>query len=135
VPAPSAAARQPLEGAADVAVKHLDLQMVRDDAGDAAPLGPRVRRVILTLTGRVQGVGFRYRVISLAAGHPVDGTVRNVRGAQALEIDVQGEAAAVERFIADVLAHPPSLARVDAVARELCDEPRSIQGFRIAATF
>ena len=86
----------------------------------------------MTLTGRVQGVGFRDRVIALAARHPVAGTVRNLRAEDALEIDVEGEPAAVERFIADVLAHPPSFARIENAIRQLVEEPRSVRGFRRA---
>jgi hydrogenase maturation factor HypF (carbamoyltransferase family) len=88
--------------------------------------------VIVTLMGRVRGVGFRYRVLEIAAKHPVAGTVRNLRSADALEIDVQGDDADVERFIADVLAHPPALARVDNAVRQRGEELLSVADFSIA---
>jgi acylphosphatase len=138
-----------LEGAQSGAVKGLNRRMLIDDVADDPHFGlpsnrdeaglaqepervPRVRRAVVTLTGRVQGVGFRYRVMALAARHPVAGTVRNLRASNALEIDVQGEEAAVEAFIADVLAHPPAMASVDGVVRQRCEEPRQVDGFSLA---
>jgi len=93
-----------------------------------------VKRVLLTLTGRVQGVGFRERVVQTAARHPVAGTVRNRRWPAALEIDVEGDDAAVERFLADVLANPPHLARLDHAIRQAGEYPRGLSGFRQAPT-
>jgi len=91
------------------------------------------RRVIVRLTGRVQGVGFRYRVAEIAARFAVGGTVRNLRRAEALEIDCEGEPAEVERFLSEVIAQPPPLGRVDAVERTNA-EPRSLDSFAIAET-
>lgn len=93
-----------------------------------------MKRVILTLTGRVQGIGFRDRVVRIAARHPVAGTVRNHRWEEALEIDVEGDDAAVERFLADVLATPPPFARLDHVIRQASECPRGLSGFAQAPT-
>jgi acylphosphatase len=82
-------------------------------------------RTIVTLTGRVQGVGFRYTVLRIAARHSVAGTVRNLRSG-GVEIDVEGAAAEVAAFLTDVLAHQPPGSRVtgserrDAEPRRLC---------------
>jgi acylphosphatase len=90
-------------------------------------------RTIVTLSGVVQGVGFRYAVLRIAARYAVAGTVRNVRAGERVEIDVEGEAGVVDRFIDDVLAQPPSSARVDRVERRNA-EPRGPHGFSDAPT-
>lgn len=65
----------------------------------------------------MQTVGFRDAVCRVARRHPVAGTVRNLAHGERLEVDAEGEAAAVEAFIADVLAHPPRFARVERIDR------------------
>lgn len=72
-------------------------------------------RKIVVLVGRVQRVGFRDTVVAHASRFEVAGSVRNLRDSASLEIDVEGEAEEVERFIAAVLAGAPSWARVDEV--------------------
>jgi acylphosphatase len=89
---------------------------------------PTVTRTIAILSGRVQGVGFRYTVTRIARRHAVAGTVRNLRAGARVEIDAEGEDGAVEAFLADVLANPPRGARVDAVERRT-DEPRGLRTF------
>ncbi len=90
-------------------------------------------RTVVTLTGRVQGVGFRTTVLDLAARYPVAGTVRNLRDGARLEIDVEGEPAAVERFLDEVLERRPRFARVDRVERTAAD-PRGLHRFAHAPT-
>jgi len=90
-------------------------------------------RTIAVLSGRVQNVGFRYTVMRVARRHDVAGTVRNLRDGARVEIDVEGEPAAVESFLDDVLAHPPSGARVDGVERAAA-EPRGLPAFTAAET-
>lgn len=89
-------------------------------------------RTIVTFAGRVQGVGFRYTVLRIAARHSVAGTVRNLRSG-AIEIDVEGEAGEVATFLADVLAHPPFGARVTGTERRDA-EPRLLRTFSEAPT-
>lgn len=90
-------------------------------------------RTIAVLRGRVQNVGFRYTVLHIARRHDVAGTVRNLRDGARVEIDVEGEPAAVDAFLHDVLAHPPSGARVDGVERSAA-EPRGVRTFTAAET-
>jgi acylphosphatase len=90
-------------------------------------------RTIVRLTGRVQGVGFRYHVAHVAARFAIAGTVRNLRSSQALEIDCEGAAAEVERFLQAVIAQPPPLGKIDAVEREEA-APRGLDSFAIGAT-
>jgi acylphosphatase len=61
---------------------------------------PTQRRRV-TFEGRVQGVGFRATARSLARPHPVTGWVRNEPDGSVL-IEVQGEGAAIDAFLADV---------------------------------
>ena len=91
------------------------------------------KRVLLRLTGRVQGVGFRDHVLRIADGFPIAGYVRNVRTDQALEIDVEGDLESVERFLETVLGNPPPAGRIDAhTRREL--EPLDRERFVCAPT-
>lgn len=50
------------------------------------------------VTGRVQGVGFRYHAMNLALENHLTGWVRNLYNG-AVEMEVQGEPDAVERFV------------------------------------
>jgi acylphosphatase len=54
-------------------------------------------------SGRVQGVGFRYRTHSLAEGRPVTGWVRNLPDGR-VELVAEGERAELEEFLACVCA-------------------------------
>lgn len=56
-----------------------------------------VRKYIL-VSGRVQGVGFRYHAMNLAMDYRLTGWVRNLNNG-AVEMEVQGEEAAVDQFI------------------------------------
>ena len=64
----------------------------------------------LAIRGRVQGVGYRDAAVHAAYELEVSGWVRNVADG-GVEAHVQGESAAVERFIAWCRRGPP-LARV-----------------------
>lgn len=67
----------------------------------------QARRV--TLTGCVQGVGFRPFVYRIATRYGLTGHVRNVSGR--VEIAVCGEAQALSLFLAALLSEAPALAR------------------------
>ncbi len=72
----------------------------------------RVARRYL-ISGRVQGVGFRYYVADVARREGVDGWVRNLPDRR-VEIAAEGDAEAVDRFERAV-RHGPPAARVDDV--------------------
>lgn len=78
----------------------------------------------------MQGVGFRYRVLQLAARFPVAGTVRNLPSG-AVEIDAEGDDRAVADFLEAVIANPPYGACVERVERRE-GEPRGASGFTVA---
>jgi acylphosphatase len=52
--------------------------------------------------GRVQGVGFRYSVKSIATGYDVVGCVRNLFDGR-VELEVQGAEAEVDSFLEAIL--------------------------------
>lgn len=57
------------------------------------------------ITGRVQGVGFRYFVTSTADRYPVKGYVRNLETG-AVEIEAEGEKKSVHAFLTAVRPGP-----------------------------
>ena len=66
-----------------------------------------------TISGRVQGVGFRFFTEEAARRERVDGWVRNLPDGR-VEISAEGEAGAVERFERQI-RRGPSGARVERV--------------------
>jgi len=65
------------------------------------------------ISGRVQGVGFRYFAQSMAAREGIHGWIRNLPGG-GVEAFAEGESEALERF-ERAIRHGPSGARVDDV--------------------
>jgi acylphosphatase len=92
-----------------------------------------MKREIVTLRGRVQGVGFRERVLQIAREYGVAGSVRNLRADGLLEIDVEGDDAEVDAFVDAVRTRRPSLARIDGIHRQPA-EPRGAVDFELRAT-
>ncbi len=65
------------------------------------------------VSGRVQGVGFRYFVMSRARAESLRGFVRNLADGR-VEFQLQGEADAVERVLA-LIRRGPEFSRVEQV--------------------
>jgi acylphosphatase len=82
----------------------------------------RVARRFL-ISGRVQGVGFRYFTLAAANREGLHGWVRNLPDGR-VETSVEGETDAVERFERAVRSGPPG-AKVESV-----DAEDDIPGFR-----
>ena len=59
-----------------------------------------IRRTVL-YSGKVQGVGLRYTVCSVARRHAVTGYVKNLEGGR-VELVAEGDLDEVERFLAGV---------------------------------
>jgi hydrogenase maturation protein HypF len=93
----------------------------------AAPDGIVRRR--FEVRGIVQGVGFRPFVHRLARKLSLAGWVRN--DAAGVTIEVEGDAAGVERLARGLRDEAPPLARVDGIARIDCAPERAGQGFAI----
>jgi hydrogenase maturation protein HypF len=87
-----------------------------------------VNRVRARVDGTVQGVGFRPYVFRLAEALGLDGFVGN--DARGVVLEVEGDPAAVERFLERLPREAPPLATVEAVAHEPV-APRGVAGFAI----
>lgn len=81
------------------------------------------------VTGRVQGVGFRWFVVKEARSLGLAGYVRNLADGS-VEVVADGEAEALER-LAVALAHGPAAARVAGVARAETPEAIEPGGFGV----
>lgn len=110
--------------------------MDRDQQGLAArykgkPSGDEtaVRRVRITIGGRVQGVGFRPSVYRHATAMGLTGFVRNT--ARGVEVEAQGTRAQVHRFLSCLRSESPRQAHVESM--EVTDIPAVTgeQGFQI----
>ncbi len=75
---------------------------------------PRRSACRVRVTGLVQGVGFRPFVHRLAMKHRLAGWVRN--GTGGVQIEIEGIALEVERFLAELEMEPPPLARIATVS-------------------
>ncbi|MEM9766224.1 MAG: acylphosphatase [Pseudomonadota bacterium] len=75
----------------------------------------------LSITGRVQGVGFRYWLRDRAVAHGLAGWCRNEADGSVIAL-VAGPTAAVDAMVRECRAGPPS-ALVDHVAADAADDP------------
>src|SRR5512134_2830715 len=87
-----------------------------------------MERVLIEVRGTVQGVGFRPHVYSLATSLGLSGFAQN-RGAH-LFIDLEGDSAALQTFVAALSATPPARAVIDAIGCRPA-APACRTGFRI----
>ena len=83
----------------------------------------------MKITGKVQGVGFRYFVLQQAQELGIKGWVNNKPNGN-VEALAQGEKADLERFIAKV-KEGPSFSRVDDVNLNWVNEAEQYFGFEI----
>lgn len=72
-----------------------------------------LERRAIRVRGAVQGVGFRPFVFGLARRHGLHGSVKNRTGD--VFIEVEGARLEIERFLLELTARPPPLARIDDV--------------------
>lgn len=91
-------------------------------------MSDRVRRHAV-VTGRVQGVGFRYAARQQADGLGLAGWVRNLASGE-VELEVEGPRAGVEQFM-DWLRDGPPAARVDSVDLEDLEPHGEVSGFTV----
>ncbi|KLV03180.1 hypothetical protein ABT56_20740 [Photobacterium aquae] len=88
-----------------------------------------IRHCEVKIQGIVQGVGFRPFVYRVAKGFELDGTVLN--NAQGVTIHLHGSAASVEACVAEIIANPPPLARIDGCTVEDLAQWLPVDGFHI----
>ncbi len=86
-------------------------------------------RIHFTVRGRVQGVGFRYFVISEADRLQLTGWVRNCQNGD-VEGEAQGPEKVLEKFIGR-LEQGPALSRVESVTRPQVSERDDSKFFEI----
>jgi acylphosphatase len=60
-----------------------------------------MKRATLFVSGRVQGVGFRYRTTEIAQSYVVSGTVENLDDGR-VKIVVEGEHDEIRRFVDEI---------------------------------
>jgi acylphosphatase len=82
-----------------------------------------------TISGEVQGVGYRYFAQRIAARHQVTGYVRNLSDGR-VEVHVEGTPEGVEGFKHD-LAAGPQHARVEQVEEVSVEPTGTYKNFRI----
>lgn len=90
------------------------------------------KRLHALVSGRVQGVGFRYFVRQSAAALDLSGWVRNLFDGR-VELAAEGEQASLEALLARVRQGPPG-SHVDAVDSNWWDARGENEGFRVRGT-
>ena len=98
------------------------------EIGDA-----KASHVHAVITGRVQGVGFRYFVMKEATDLGLVGYVRNSRAHNELEVVAEGRHDQLERLLGAARRGPPG-ARVDDLRSTWTDLSGHYDVFRIDAT-
>ena len=90
---------------------------------------PARRRLVIFYSGRVQGIGFRYTVKTVAAGFEIAGTIRNLADGR-VELVAEGLRAELEEFRAAILdAGLAGFVRDEQVT--WADEKNEFRGFEI----
>jgi len=87
-----------------------------------------VHHLTAHISGRVQGVGFRYTTYQVAKEFEVSGTVRNLADGRVLVV-AEGEHDEVEAFLEALCDRMDGYVREVEVKRSECE--RSISGFSI----
>lgn len=86
-------------------------------------------RKYIHVTGRVQGVGFRYHAMNLALEYHLTGWVRNLYNG-AVEMEVQGSGEAVDLFVRN-LDEGTSWIRIDTKSVADMQEVEGETSFRV----
>lgn len=92
---------------------------------------PEEVRLIATVQGRVQGVGFRYFVAERARARAISGYVRNLIGG-GVELVAEGPRPALEALVEELRIGPP-LARVHTVDVSWSRSDRALHRFHVRA--
>ena len=88
-----------------------------------------VRSVYLVISGRVQGVGFRYFALHKALEFQIAGWVQNAPDGK-VEIEAEGKAGDIDTFI-DWMKIGPSRAMIRSVSVSDISPPRNFTNFTI----
>jgi hydrogenase maturation protein HypF len=85
-------------------------------------------RVVVSVRGVVQGVGFRPFVYQLVTRHGLKGWVCNT--SEDVRIDIEGEQAAIDRFLVELESTAPPLASIESILTTI-EEPVGYERFEI----
>ena len=86
-------------------------------------------RVQIQVCGVVQGVGFRPFIHKQVAAYSLAGWICNT--SSGVEMELEGEEAAISRFLQDLQEHPPRLAVIESVSVTRCPELKHERAFVI----
>ena len=81
-------------------------------------------------SGRVQGVGFRYRIVELAEQLSLKGEVKNLRDGS-VELRAVGSRSDLEKFLQTLKAHP-GRAQIESIKKEFLMTPSHYTSFNIS---
>ena len=84
-----------------------------------------MKKISMTVEGRVQGVGFRYTTKQLADDIGIKGTVRNNEDGS-VQIEAMGEEKDINQFLQQIKNNPTPFSKVDEV---IVEEKESLQNF------
>jgi len=87
------------------------------------------KAIAAKITGRVQGVGYRYAVLRVAGEYGLEGWVRNTPDGS-VEVWAQGNAAVLAELVA-FLREGPRSARVHSVDVRSVESDATLEGFRV----
>ncbi|OGR52732.1 MAG: hypothetical protein A2049_01665 [Elusimicrobia bacterium GWA2_62_23] len=90
-------------------------------------------RLSFRISGKVQGVGYRWFVKETAARHNVSGWVRNVQDGS-VEGEAQGGIPAIDGFLKELKAGHPWAAVDKAETQEMLDQETPEKDFHIKPT-
>ena len=85
--------------------------------------------VHVEIHGIVQGVGFRPFMHRLVREHGLAGSIRN--SSSGVELELEGERAALDRFLEELPRRAPKLAVIEKVEARFSPEIRGLEGFQI----
>lgn len=91
-------------------------------------MGKPEKSILITITGLVQGVGFRPFIYRLARKYNVTGWVRNTN--KNVQIKIQGDSGNIDRFLAFLRNDAPPAAIIEDISIELA-EPDQSGSFKI----
>ena len=87
-----------------------------------------MKRATLFVSGRVQGVGFRYRTSEIAQSFVVSGTVENLDDGR-VKIVVEGEHVEIQRFVDEIQSSVSG--KIKSIDRFDSEHSGDFDGFRI----
>jgi acylphosphatase len=90
----------------------------------------KTKRYHLLVSGRVQGVGYRYFARDSARALGLSGWVRNVRGG-GVEAEVEGDGEVIDRFIEELRRGPPLSRVLEVETQEMAAAGRKEEEFFI----